>query len=119
MKKMSAMKMGMKKMGSMKKMKMAKKVSIKGKKWQVFKGSKVKTVGGLKKTDLKKSKSGKIVAAKRSAYAKKHFASTVGKWNQAVIKARKALGVKGFLAIGGKKKEGQALLAKARSFYKK
>jgi len=117
MRKMSAMK-GMKKMASMK-MKMAKKVSIKGKKWQVFSGKKVKTVGGLSKKDLKKNKNGKVVSAKQSAQAKKAYGSTIGKWNVAVQKARKALGIKGFVAIGGKKKEGQAFLAKARSFYKK
>merc|ERR1712186_154210 len=110
---------GMKKM-SMKKMAMkAMKVSIKGKKWQVFSGSKVKTVGGLKKSDLKKNKFGKVVSAKQSARAKKTYSSTIGKWHVAAQKARKALGIKGFVPIGGKSKEGQAFLAKARSFYKK
>ena len=37
----------------------------------------------------------------------------------AVQKARKALGIKGFCAVGGKAGKGKALLAKARSFYKK
>jgi len=106
-------------MASMKKMKKAMKVSIKGKKWQVFSGKKVKTIGGLQKKDLKKNKNGKVVSAKQSAAAKKAYAGTIGKWNVAVQKARKALGVKGFVAIGGKSKEGQAFLAKARSFYKK
>merc|ERR1719330_1828937 len=102
---MKAMKMSMKmKAMSAMKMKMAMKVSTKG---------------GLKKSDLKKSKTGKIVSAKASARAKKNFASGIGKWTIAVTKARKALGIKGFLAVGGKKKEGQLLLAKARSFYKK
>merc|ERR1719188_2594189 len=108
----------MAKMSSMRKMK-AKKVSIKGKKWQVFKGTKAKTVGGLKKSDLKKSKSGKIVSAKQSNAAKKRYASTIGRWNTAVQKARKALGVKGFQAVGGSSSTGKALLSKARSFYKK
>merc|ERR1719436_1028296 len=112
-----AKKMAMKSM-AMKKMKMAKKVSIKGKKWQVFAGKKVKTVSGLKKSDLKKSKSGKIVSAKRSALSKKNFAKQIGKWHGAVVKARKALGIKGFVPVGGKTKAGQAFLAKARSFYK-
>merc|ERR1712007_144135 len=97
----------------------AKKVSKKGKKWQVFKGSKTATKGGLKKTDLKKNKNGKVVSVKLSNNAKKRYASGIGKWNASVMKARKALGVTGFRAIGGKTKEGQALLAKARSFYMK
>ena len=33
----------------------------------VFRGSKAKTSGGLKKSDLKKNKNGKIVSAKKSA----------------------------------------------------
>merc|ERR1719382_516360 len=108
----SAMKMRMKAM----------KVSIiaKGKraKVSVFLGSKVKTSSGLKKSDLHKSKSGKIVSKKSTAAGKKAY-KYIAKWNGAVTKARKALGVKGFVAIGGKNKTGQALLAKARSFYKK
>merc|ERR1719188_956313 len=101
----------------------AMKVSIiaKGKraKSAVFKGSKVKTVGGLKKSDLIKSKSGKIVSKKASALGKKKYSKYLAKWTAACSKARKALGIKGFAAVGGKSKSGQALLAKARSFYKK
>merc|ERR1719478_1847804 len=73
----------------------------------VFSGRKEKTTSGLKKTDLVKSKSGKMVAKKR-------YASTIGKWTAAVTKARKALGVKGFVAV----KKGSALYNKAKSFYK-
>merc|ERR1712061_594209 len=103
--------MGAKKM-SMKRMAMkAKKVSNKGKKWQVFKGTKAKTVGGLKKTDLKKNKNGKVVSAKQSNAAKKRYANGIGKWNTAVQKARKALGVKGFQAVGGSSSTGKALLS--------
>merc|ERR1711877_61770 len=107
-----------KKMSSMRR-RMAKKVSIKGKKWQVFKGTKAKTVGGLKKSDLKKNKNGKVVSAKQSNRSKKAYANGIGKWTAAVMKARKALGVKGFQAVGGSSSTGKALLAKARSFYKK
>merc|ERR1712185_712857 len=104
----------------MKSMKKAMKVSIiaKGYKFRsyakrvVFLGKKVKTVGGLKKTDLIKSKSGKIVSKKASLFAKK------SKWIAAVTKARKALGIKGFLPVGGKSAKGKALLPKAKSFYK-
>ena len=86
----------------------------------VFRGTKAKTVGGLKKTDLKKNKRGKIVSAKSSAASKKRFASSkASKWILAVRKARSALKIKGFAAIGGKSSQGKALLAKSRSFYKK
>merc|ERR1712124_197185 len=78
-----------------KKKKKAKKVSkiAKGKlaKYLVFKGTKVKTVGGLKKADLMKSKSGKIVSKKGSAAGKKRYKNIAG-WVAAVAKARKALG---------------------------
>merc|ERR1712176_100648 len=115
--------MGKSAMKSMR-MRKAMKVSIiaKGKrgKSSVFRGTKVKTVGGLKKSDLKKSKRGKIVSVKASAAAKKRYSkSKASKWIESVVKARKALGVKGFAAVGGKSKAGQTLLAKARSFYKK
>merc|ERR1712032_995132 len=123
MKKMAmAKKSGMKKAMGMKKMAMGVSVIAKGKRARVsvFKGSKVKTQSGLKKSDLKKNKSGKIVSAKASAASKKHYASSkASKWISAVKTARKALGIKGFCACGGKSKQGQALLAKARSFYKK
>jgi hypothetical protein len=124
-KKMASMKMGMKKMASMKMgmKRMAMKVSkiAKGKrsKLVVFNGNKEKTSGGLAKKDLKKNKNGKIVSVKQSARGKKAYSKYLAGWNAAVQKARKALGVKGFQAVGGKSKAGQALLAKARSFYKK
>ena len=41
------------------------------------------------------------------------------KWMKAVVQARKAMGIKGFCAVGGKSKQGQALYAKAKSMYKK
>merc|ERR1719361_2721542 len=82
---------------------------------QVLKGRREKTVGGLKASDLKKNKRGKVVSKKASAAAAKRGA----KWMGAVAKARKALNVKGFQAVGGQSKQGQELLKKARSFYKK
>merc|ERR1712139_658841 len=77
----------------------------------VFKGSKEKTTGGLKKADIMKTKSGKYVSKKQSAAGKKKL----GGWLAAVAKARKALGTKGFVAI----KKGTPLYAKAKSFYKR
>ncbi len=68
-----------------------------------------KTTGGLKKGDLVKSKSGKIVSKKRSARGKK------SPWIAATQAARKALGIKGFAVI----KKGSALYKKAKELYKK
>merc|ERR1711924_310739 len=63
----------------------------------VFRGSKAKTSSGLAKTDLVQNKRGKIVS-KKQANGKKAYANIKG-WTVAVQKARKALGVKGFVAV--------------------
>merc|ERR1712126_438100 len=119
MKAMKAKKSGMK---GVKKKAMKKSVIAKGKraKSSVFRGTKNKTSGGLKKSDLKKNKAGRIVSKKASDAAKKNYAKNgLGKWTKAVNAARKAMGIKGFQAVGGKSAKGQALLKKARSLYKK
>ena len=94
----------------------AKKVSViaKGRfaKSVVFNGSKEKTYTGLKKSDLMKSKSGKIVSRKKHATGKKAYAFIKG-WTDAVQKARKELGVKGFTPI----KKGSALYNAAKAHY--
>ena len=74
---------------------------------RVWKGELKKTSGGLTKGDLIKNKRGKIVSKKRSAFGKKSA------WIAAVTKARKALGLKGFVAI----KKGSALYKKAKELY--
>merc|ERR1719416_110581 len=111
------MKKGMKKaaMKGMKKMAMKKSVIAKGKraKSSVFRGTKVKTSGGLKKTDLKKNKNGKVVSKKASDAAKKKKGySKISKWGKATSLARKQLNIKGFCAVGGRTAQGKALLAK-------
>merc|ERR1711981_390975 len=78
----------------------------------VFTGSKEKTKTGLKKSDLIKSKSGKIVSKKASAAGKKAYAHIKG-WTVAVQKARKELGVKGFVAV----KKGTPLYKAAKAHY--
>merc|ERR1711959_324599 len=107
------------KKGAMKSMMMRKKAMkvskiAKGKraKVSVFLGGKEKTTGGLKKSDLTKSKSGKIVSKKSSAAGKKAY-KFIKAWTEAVQKARKELGVKGFVAV----KKGSALYKKAKEFY--
>merc|ERR1719335_1160183 len=103
---MKAMRKGMKAAAAMKGMRrraMKKSIIAKGKrgKSSVFKGTKVKTSGGLKKSDLTKNKNGKIVSKKSSAAGKKAF-KNISKWANATKQARKALGIKGFTPIGGK-----------------
>jgi len=80
---------------------------------QVFKGRKAKTVGGLTKAMITRNKHGKYVSKKKSARGKRNG------WMKAVMRARRALKVKGFQAVGGKTKAGRKLLARARKFYKK
>ena len=80
----------------------------------------MKSVGGLKKGDLKKNKAGKIVSKKASEAAKKRKGyKKIVKWAAAFKAARKSLGIKGFVPCGGKTAKGQALLKKTRSLYKK
>merc|ERR1712070_1058341 len=95
---------------------MKKSVIAKGKRARasVFLGGKAKTQSGLKKSDLMRSKSGKIVSKKSNAAGKKAFKNIKG-WTVAVSKARKVLGVKGFVAV----KKGSALYKKAKELYGK
>merc|ERR1719247_1150501 len=72
----------------------------------VFRGSKVKTSGGLMAKDLMKNKHGRVVSKKLSAAGKQKL----GPWLQALAKARKVLKVTGFCAV----KKGTPLYAKAK-----
>merc|ERR1712224_966514 len=102
----------MKAMAAMKAMKaMGKKVVSKIAKGRmakvlVFRGSKVKTVGGLTASSLTKNKHGRVVSKKQSARGKKNT------WMIAVQKARKELKIKGFVAV----KKGTELYKKAKEF---
>ena len=78
----------------------------------VFRGTKEKTQSGLKKNDLMKTKTGRIVSKKSHAAGKKAYARIKG-WTTAVQKARKALGIKGFQAV----KKGSPLYKKAKAIY--
>merc|ERR1712157_660709 len=90
----------------------AKKVSViakgTGAKARVFSGKKSKTQSGLTKDKLIKNKRGKVVS-------KKWVENGLKAWSDAVKKARKELGLTGFVAIGGKSAAGKALYAKAKS----
>merc|ERR1712190_535950 len=112
----TTMKMAMKM--CMKKMAMKKSVIAMGKlaKVSVFKGTKLKTVGGLKKGDLIKSKSGKIVSKKASLRAKNSKSGKkILKWAAAFKQARKDLKIKGFVPC----KKGSALYKATMAIYKK
>merc|ERR1719331_2509250 len=108
----------MKTMKKKKAMRVSKIAKGRGAKARVFSGSKVKTSGGLKKSGLVKNKHGKVVSKKAHAHGKKAY-KNVAKFANAVKQARKALGIKGFVPIGGKTSKGQALLKKARSLYRR
>merc|ERR1719187_1548976 len=76
----------------------------------VFSGRKQKPSGGLTKEGLIKNRVGRVVSKKRSAHARKLYASSpIKAWADAVRAARKALGLSGFVAIGGKSATGRAL----------
>ena len=102
---MKAMK-AMKAMAAMKAMKAMKKKPISAKlaRRHVFAGKIDKTKTGLKASDLKMSKTGRIVSKKRSALGKKNS------WIVAVNKARAFLKIKGFTMI----KKGTPLYKKAK-----
>ncbi|CAJ1365183.1 unnamed protein product [Effrenium voratum] len=82
----------------------------------VFKGSKEKTATQLTKTDLMKNKRGRVVTKKQNAAGKKAF-KNISAWTEAVTKARKELGIKGFCAVNGKTSQGKALYAKAKAIF--
>merc|ERR1712151_1063690 len=87
-----------------------------GAKARVLSGKKSKTASGLTRDNLMKNKRGKVVSKKASAASKKNFAKGGLKaWAEAVKKARKALGLTGFVAIGGQSATGKALYMQAKS----
>merc|ERR1719301_492524 len=101
-------------MKAMKKKAVSKIAKGKFSKVQVFRGSKAKTSSGLIATDLIKNARGKIVSKKKSFYAKKRYATSLKDWTVALQKARKALGVTGFVVP----KKGTALYKKAKELYR-
>merc|ERR1712156_447583 len=94
----------------------ARKVSIRGSKSQVFRGSRMKTKSsGHTKAMLMKNKRGKIVSKKSHANGKKVYKKNgLAKWNKAFMQARKNLGLKGFVAC----KKGTRFYKEAMKLYK-
>ena len=103
-------------MKAMKKKAVSKIATGKRAKSVVFRGSKEKTSGGLAKSQLMKNKRGKVVSKKMHARGKT-IQKFVQQWLDAVMTARKELGIKGFCAVGGKSAQGKALYAKAKALY--
>ena len=102
----------MKAMKPMRAMK-AKRVSKRMAKVVAFRGHATGGATTLKKADLIKNKQGRIVSKKQSMLAKVRYAKGIGKWTAAFMKARKALRVKGFVAL----KKGTPLYDKAKQLY--
>merc|ERR1712026_258152 len=93
-----------------------KRVSIRGTRAQVFRGTrqKVKTTGQVKK-DLMKNKRGKVISKKKHAHGKRVYKKNgIAKWNAAFMQARKNLGITGFTAI----KKGSKLYKETMRLYK-
>merc|ERR1711903_412453 len=96
--KLLSMAKAMKAMKAMKKKRVSKIARGKLAKVLVFRGSKEKTVGGLKADMLIKNKRGKVVSKRKSAAGKRSFVSNIKPWMEACMSARKALHVQGFHA---------------------
>merc|ERR1712217_251039 len=94
----------------------ARKVSIKGSKIQVFRGTKQKTKSsGQTKTMLMKNKRGKIVSKKAHAKGLRTYKKNgLAKWTKAFMQARKNLKIKGFVAC----KKGTKFYKEAMRLYK-
>lgn len=75
------------------------KVTKTGTKWQVLKGVKVKTKGGMRASDLMKNKNGKVVSKKKHLQGRSAYDKHLAKWVGACSKARTELNLKGFVAV--------------------
>ena len=90
-----------------------KKAKAFGSRRSVMRGSTDKTSGGLTKSGMRTNLHGKIVSVQASEASKKKYAKLQA-WNLATQMARKALGLRGFVAVGGASPEGPALYAKTK-----
>merc|ERR1712118_218824 len=82
----------------------------------VFRGTKVKTIGGLTKDKLMRNKRGKLVSKKASTSGKRAY-KNIKDWTSSLVAARKALQVTGFVAVNGKTHQGKALYAKSKALH--
>merc|ERR1712046_290841 len=93
----------------------ARKVSIRGSRAQVYRGTrqKVKTTGQTKK-DLMMNKRGKIISKKQHAFGKRSY-KNIKSWTQAFMQARKNLGLTGFVPC----KKGAKFYKECMKIYRK
>merc|ERR1712154_338352 len=77
----------------------ARKVSIRGSRIQVFRGTRQKTAtSGQTKADLMKNKRGKVISKKKYNQGKRVYKMNgLSKWTKAFMQARKNLKIKGFV----------------------
>lgn len=81
---------------------------------RVWSGTADKTTGGLTKKDLCLNKRGKVVSKKKLKSSTKNFKnSALSKWTAACMKARKELGLTGFVAC----KKGTTYYKLAKKYY--
>merc|ERR1712150_229993 len=84
----------------------------------VLRGSREKTAGVLTRDQLIKNKRGKVVSKLVSQMRRKRYAgSRIEAWMKAVRRARKELGITGFVTINGPTAQGKALYAKAKAIF--
>lgn len=79
-----------------------------------FRGGDTGGVIHLQKEDLTKNSRGRIVSKRASEASKKRFNETIGKWTEAVKRARTELNVSGFAVV----KKGTELYEKAQEHFK-
>ncbi len=88
-----------------------------GSKAEVYHGTAKYTKGGLEKKDIKLVDDGygnyRYKSKKQQASGNKK-GSFRDKWSKAMKKARKELGIEGFVPVGGKTKDGKKLLKRIR-----
>lgn len=88
-----------------------------GSKSQVYHGTAKQTKGGLVKKDIIRIDDGygniRYKSKKQQASGKKKNTFRA-KWSKAMKKARKELKLEGFVPVGGKTKDGKALLKRIR-----
>merc|ERR1719414_2691238 len=76
------------------------------------------TAGGIKKEGLIQNTRGKVVSKRASAHGKRQYRHIEG-WVDALMEARRALHVNGFVAINGKTLQGKALYVKTSALRSK
>merc|ERR1719229_637580 len=80
----------------------------------VFRGSREKTVGGLRRDMLMRNKRGKIVSKRAAAAGRRRYVQ-IQDWVESCVEARAALRLSGFVAVNAKSIQGKALYVKTKA----